>query len=158
MRSLFVLLMVLLCISPASAGSIQIGGDHYAETCNTQEWPLVTDQLKIVADNRSPHLLTKLAKAYICGKGTKIKKYLLLHSNKNIITTSEGSGQEKIEDSIPSNEAIQPQASQAWNATVQGEYPNVILLYFSNEVCVRSVTFKPIKSNWLIVGTGEACD
>ena len=59
MRSLFVLLMVLLCISSASAGSIQIGDDHYTETCNTQEWRLVTDQLKILADNRSPQLLTK---------------------------------------------------------------------------------------------------
>lgn len=158
MRSLLVLPMVLLGISSASAESLQIGDEHYAETCSTQEWLLVAGQLKIVANTRSPQLLIKLAKAYLCDQGKKTKKYLIQFSNKNLISTSEGSGQEKTEDSLPSNETIHPQAGQAWNATVQDDYPDVKLLYFSNEACVRSVTFKPIKGNWVIMGTGEACD
>lgn len=158
MRSLFALSVALLCIPSTSAESLQIGENYYTETCNKQEWRLVGDQLNSIADGRAPQLLVSLAKAYICGQGANTKKYLLQFSTKTVISTSEGSGQEKTQDFVPSNEVIQPQAGKAWDTTIQGEYSKVTLSFFSNEACVRSVTFKQTNANWLIVGIGEACD
>lgn len=47
---------------------------------------------------------------------------------------------------------------QAWDADIQVESGKVILQYFANEACVRSVKMRFAKSKWIIYEVGEACD
>lgn len=135
-----------------------VQGSEYPEACSEHEWNPMAGQLRSIAGDHAPQELVSLAKTYMCGQGESARRFLLRFSPKMILSTYEGTGVEGTQELVFSKEVLQPQAAEAWSASLQRDYSGVTVSFYSNEACMRYATFKPSKTNWLIFGIGEACD
>lgn len=54
--------------------------------------------------------------------------------------------------------SLAPRGGWAWNAAAYAKTSDVIVSFFINEACVRSITLRATKSGWRTRAVGEACD
>lgn len=149
---------VLLAAPDVRGESLEMNGTTYPSSCDEAAWEPLAKELRDAAGKRDPMELESLLQAYLCGSDARAAAIILRAAPVNVTLTTEGTGEPTTRRRVQSREALEPRGGRAWNATVQSDRSDVGVTFFTNEACVRSITFRPVKAGWRVRAAGEACD
>lgn len=91
------------------------------------------------------------------GSRAYIARHLSSKVRRNFASSSE---LKKSDLPLPDNDIAAEiiAAKRAWNANLRVEENKVVLQYFIDEACVKSIGFTLVKSVWIISEVSAACD
>jgi hypothetical protein len=158
MRLILVLAILAFHASTVLAVDLKIGDIDYSPSCTKPEWQEIDLQLRKVADTRAPSSLASLAHTYVCGKGKRAEQVLLRSAPRLVTQGLSGSGEEATTRLVETKGFISPHAGRAWGASIQNNYPDVLVSFFVDEACGHTATFRLTGSAWLLVRTDDGCD